>query len=433
MYSSYGGKTEIEAWQSLVHVCRRWRSLVLGSPRRLNLRLFCTPETPAKDTLGVWPALPLIVVGNMALSSGTDNVISALGQGNRVREVFLRGLADWQLEKVLAAMQVPFPELTDLQLSSERETLQVIPDSFLGGSAPRLRYFDLSGIPFPGLPKLLLSADHLAYLWLSNIPHSGYFSPEAMAALLCALSNLKAFSLRFQSPRSHPNLESRSLPPLKRSILPALDEFYFKGVIEYLEDLTTFIGAPQLNTLQISLFNQIDFDCPRLAQFINHSPKLRKLDAGLQFHDMGPRVALPARSRVLEIEILCREPDWQLSSVEQVCNSSLYPLSMVEDLYIVNRYSNLVWKNGIVENTLWLRLLLPFTAVQTLNIAKEFVPDIAAALRELVGARLTEVLPSLQNIYLQAVESLELFQENVGQFIAARQLSGRPINMRVSM
>src|ERR1700679_4039474 len=108
MSPSYWEKTRVEAWQSLVHVCGRWRSLVFRSTRRLNLHLFCTPETPAKDTLDVWPALPLIVRGNMASASGTDNVIAALGQGNRVCEVFLSSLqvADRQLEKVLAAMQV---------------------------------------------------------------------------------------------------------------------------------------------------------------------------------------------------------------------------------------------------------------------------------------------------------------------------------------
>ena len=74
---------EIEAWQLLVHVCRRWRSLVLGSPRRLNLQLYCTCETPARDTLEVWLALPLIVRGYMA----TDNVIAALEQSNRVCQV----------------------------------------------------------------------------------------------------------------------------------------------------------------------------------------------------------------------------------------------------------------------------------------------------------------------------------------------------------
>src|SRR6266852_5443496 len=90
-------KARIEAWQSLVHVCRRWRSVVLGSPRRLNLRLYCTPETPAKNKLDVWPALPIIVEGHMALSPATNNIIEVLGQSNRVSEVILRCLVDWQL------------------------------------------------------------------------------------------------------------------------------------------------------------------------------------------------------------------------------------------------------------------------------------------------------------------------------------------------
>jgi hypothetical protein len=145
-------KTGIEAWQSLVHVCRRWRNVVLGSPRRLNLQLYCTPETPARDTLDVWPALPLIVRGDMTLS-GTDNIMAALGQSNRVCQVYL-ALAGWQLEEVLAAMEVPFPELTELRLLPDGETLPVIPDSFLDGSAPRLRIFEFHGIPFPGLSQL---------------------------------------------------------------------------------------------------------------------------------------------------------------------------------------------------------------------------------------------------------------------------------------
>ena len=181
----------------LVHVCQRWRSLVFRSPRRLNLLLYCTSETPAKDKLDVWPALPLIIRGKMTISSGTDNLIAALGQSNRVCGVSLRYFTRWQLEKVMATMQVSFPKLTLIQLMSHDETLSAIPNSFLGGSAPSLRYFALSGIPFPGLPKLLLSATHLVTLWLTNIPHSGYISPEEMVALLSVLSGLKKLYLEF--------------------------------------------------------------------------------------------------------------------------------------------------------------------------------------------------------------------------------------------
>src|SRR6266849_4629755 len=191
-------KKSIDAWQTRVQVCRRWRTLVLGSPRRLNLRLVCTPDTPARDTLDIWPALPLMVKGNMASTSGTDNIIAALGQSNRVHQVLLWNLVGWQLEQVLAAMQVPFPELTVFWLFSDPHETLVIPDSFLGGSAPRLRIFTLSDILFPALPKLLLSADHLVELHLIRIPHSGYISPEAMVALLSALSSLEYLYLEFQ-------------------------------------------------------------------------------------------------------------------------------------------------------------------------------------------------------------------------------------------
>ena len=54
-------KPRIQEWITLAHVCRRWRTVVFQSPRRLNLRLFCTSETPARDTLDIWPPLPLVI------------------------------------------------------------------------------------------------------------------------------------------------------------------------------------------------------------------------------------------------------------------------------------------------------------------------------------------------------------------------------------
>jgi hypothetical protein len=429
---SLSGKPRVEEWQSLIHVCRRWRNLVFQSPRRLNLRLFCTPKTPARDKLDIWPALPLIVAGNMALSSGTDNVIAGLGQSNRVCEVNL-DLAGSQVEEVLAAMQVPFPELTDLRLFSDDET-PVIPDSFLGGSAPRLRDFTLSGIPFPGLPKLLLSATHLVGLHLPKLPHSGYISPELMVALLSALSSLETLVLKFQSPQSRPDWETRRPPPLKRSVIPALTCFYFKGAIEYLEDLVTFIDVPQLDYFYITFFNPIDFDAPRLAEFVSRTPTLTAGDeARVLFEDSSASVALRARSwtRVLEIGISCGEPDLQLSCVARVCNSSMSPPFTIEDLYIEHEYWEVVWENDAIENTPWLVLLLPFTTVKNLYLCKEFAPGIAAALQELVGAGLTGVLPGLQNIFVEGLGSWGPFQENIGQFAGARRHSGHPIDISV--
>ena len=438
MYPHNGGKTEVEAWQTLVHVCRRWRTLVFESPRRLNLQLYCTPYTPARNKLDVWPALPLIIEGLIDMSSDMDNVIVALKQSNRVRRVLLdfENIRSWQLEEVLASMQVPFPELTDLEFSPLfRTPPPAIPDSFLGGSAPRLRHFELFGIPFPGLPKLLLSTTHLLELRLFNIPHSGYISPEAMATLLSMLPNLRLLFLKFRSPDSHPDWESRSLPPSKRSILPAFRQFHFQGVTEYLEDLVTHIDTPQLDRMHIKFFTPDVFDCPRLAQFINRTLTRRALDkAHMLFDDSSVKVTLQYLTPEIhidnfEIGISCSElePDWQLSFTERVCSSILQPLSTVEVLYIELYYR--LWEDGANENTLWLGLLRPFTAVKNLFLCKELAPHIAGALQELVGGRITEVLPGLQNIFVEGfqVEPWGILQENIAQFIVARQLSGHVI------
>ena len=78
-----------------------------------------------------------------------------------------------------------------------------------------------------------------------------------------------------------------------------------------------------------------------------------------------------------------------------------------------------------------MQLLLPFTTVKNLYLCEEFAPAIAAALQELVGGRITEVLPSLQNIFVEWLEPSGPFQENIGQFVAARQLFDHPIAISV--
>ena len=438
---SYESKRTAEAWQSLVHVCRRWRNIVFGSPRRLNLQLYCTPETPVKDRLDIWPALPLIIAGNMT-SSGMDNVITALGKINRLREVFLSGLDGKGLEKVLTTMQVPFPELTSLRLFSTAagETLPVIPipDSFLGGSAPRLRSFELSGISFPELPKVLMFAINLVHLRLFDIPHSGYISPEAMIALLSALSNLESFQLRFRFTESldFSDEESQRPPPSKHSTLPSLKRLYFQGASGYLEELVAGVDAPRLDCLRITFFNGVDSDsdCPLLAQFINCTPTFRELDeAHVQFHDDTANVTLRSRTSKsgfddLRINIWCNEPDWQLMCIGEVWNSSLHPISKVEDLFLKHEYSELVWDINITEAIYWLELLRRFTAVKNLYLSKEITPCIVIAhrLHQLKGGRMTELLPSLRNIF---VKDLEPSDGLAWRYVSA--VLGRPITISV--
>ena len=360
-------KWKIQSWQSLVHVCRRWRGLVFGSPRRLNLQLCCIPRIYARKSLDVWPALPLLIWGTITGTSA-DYIFADLEHSDRIRQIKLHCRTTFQLEKLYKAMQVPFPELAILALSFRRfSNVPVLPDSFMGGSAPCLRYFSLNAIPFPALPDLLLSTTHLHDLFLYNIPHSGYISPKAMATCLSMLTSLVLFRLEFKSPQSCPNRETRSLPPLTRSVLPAVTKFWFKGVNEYLEDLVSRIDAPQLYRLSISLFNDIHFDTPELNQFISRTPILGAYnEAHLTFYSHEALVRLGSDRSMTQVRILCQVSDWQLSSLAQICNFSLRLLLTMENLYI---YENLDspsdWKDDI-ENTEWLDLLLPFTTEESL-------------------------------------------------------------------
>jgi hypothetical protein len=281
-------KKEIEAWQTLVHVCRRWRSVVFGSPRRLNLQLVCSDKTLVTDKLDIWPAFPLLVQCNDQIEH-VDNVVALL-QRSRLRRIKLRHVPNTDIDKLLAAMQVPFPNLRILRLAwldaRPEETVRVLPDTFLRGSAHRLRHLYLRGIPYPSLPKLLMSATHLVDLNLYDIPHSGYFSPEAMVTALSTLTSLKELVLLFQSPLSRPDRASRHPPPKMHIILPVLTRLFFKGVTEYLDDLVARIDAPQLNNLDITFFNQILFNTPQLIQFISRIPALNALEeAHLIFKD----------------------------------------------------------------------------------------------------------------------------------------------------
>ena len=81
-------KVFVEEWQTLVHVCRRWRSVVFGSPHRLNLRLVCSAKTPARDMLDVWPALPLYIQC-VGMAESVDNIIAVLEHSDRVRHIYL--------------------------------------------------------------------------------------------------------------------------------------------------------------------------------------------------------------------------------------------------------------------------------------------------------------------------------------------------------
>ena len=381
--------------------------------------------------LDVWPPFPLVITSDRYYGDypieNVDNIVAVLKRRNRVCRITITDMSSSHLETVLAVMQEPFPDLTRLTLCPNGVTMAVLPDSFLGGSAPRLRFLELLGIPFSGLPRLLLSATHLTNLRLFGIPRSGYIPPEVMATALSTLTSLEDLGLGFESPLSLPDRESRRLPLLTRIVLPVLTTFGFRGVSEYLDDLVVRIDAPLLKTLDIIFFNQILFDTPQLVQVISRTPALKAPEtAHVMFWDNTVRVRLSSRASDygdLSVRILCQNSDWQVSSLEQVCTSCLPPLSTLEDLYIYETpYRFTKWQDSI-ENSLWLELFQPFTAVKNLYLSEEFKSRIMPSLQEPVWERTAEVLPTLQNLFLEGLDTSGPIQKSSEQFVAARQAS----------
>ena len=390
--------------------------------------------------LNIWPELPIYVMYNdtvTVVEDSTENAMAALKLKGSISRIGLTVKSGSVWEKIAAVMQDPFPILEYLTLEWDFDMIPVISDSFLGGSAPHLRDLSLHGILFPALPNLLLSAaNNLVDLVLGDIPHSGYISPEAMVTYISVLTQLESLSLGFRSPRSCPDKAGRFPPQLTRTLLPALTCLSFKGVTEYLEDFVSRIDVPLLESTHITFFNQLVFDIVHFPNLVCRTKKFTALDQAHVFLDSSSiEIRLSLKSRTidpiwLDLEISCEQVDWQLSALVQVCNLCLAStLPSLECLSIYgDQSSSRHWRDDI-ENTQWLELLGPFAAVKDLYLSKEVALHVASSLKELSKERVTEVLPALQNIFIDGLEPSGLVQEVLHKFVTARgrQVSSLPV------
>ena len=194
-------RTDSDAWQMLAHVCQRWQHLIFAFLDYLNVRLRCSIEKLRGEMMRIWPALPIAVLGSN-VNEDMDDVVVALEQRDRICEISLDLYSGFNLDTVVSTMIVPFPGLKYLSLMAHEVPAPVFPDTFLGGSALRLRSLRLHGIPFPALRNLLLSARSLVDLNLSGISRSRTFLPEAIVNHISELSRLETLSLEFRSHRS---------------------------------------------------------------------------------------------------------------------------------------------------------------------------------------------------------------------------------------
>jgi len=427
-----------DEWHTLVHVCRKWRYVVFAFPRWLRLELRCTNKIPVKKMLDVWPALPIVIDAKITNKwrSGVTNVIAALKGHDLVCRIKFWGVPNWLLKS--AVIKKPFPELTDLALHSNEENAPIIPDLFLGGSAPRLQSLEFRGIPFlfPALGRLLLSATDLSTFRLLNVPISGYISPELIVTALSALTRLQELFINFRSPRSGADREHPPPSLLRRLVLPSLTEFHFKGDSEYLEDIVGRMDAPALDRVAVTFFNQLVFDTPLLRDFFSCTELFQKPDrADVFFTRSSIDFTLSQGEgildrRILEVGISSSVPEWQLSSLAQFLSASLPTLPTLERLSIHADFSfSSQYFPSDMENNQWLELLRPFVNVKDLYISIWVAGRFATALQELTGNTATGVLPALRRVFVDVPSFSATIWDAFAHFITARQFSGHPVTV----
>ena len=339
-------------------------------------------------------------------------------------------------------MRKSFPVLIRLVLScsnvlSLSAPFPVIPQRFLGRSAPSLQHLSLRCISFPRLPTFLLSARNIVTLELEAIPPNGYISPEVMARSLSALTKLTTLSISFfddyfpeDQRRSHPD------PPI-RAIFPALVAFEYGGCNEYLEDFLARIDTPRLNQLGLYYFMR-EIEALQLSRFIQRTEHLSTAQfarAEVTFYNVDVSFNLDCprgNSSQALLALNVNDPPFLEEQVRSM-------VAIVPDGALFSCVDHLYAHGDFVDTTEisasdWLPFFRLFPAVRTLRLYGGVESSFFAALEDTTEDMIPDVFPALHLIWLVKCEdkAKTVYHDPVGSidhFLSLRQLAGRPVTI----
>ncbi|KAI9451047.1 hypothetical protein BJY52DRAFT_131417 [Lactarius psammicola] len=424
-------------WFTLAHVCRSWRHIIFSSPLGLRLRIHCTYGTPVLKNLDCWPPFPLLVnYGGLPMLrppalEDEDNIMAALEQSDRVCSINLTVTSS--LLKRLSTISEPISELEELVLLSQNNLQLTLPGAFWWGH--RLRTLHSTRIAFPSLPQLLSPSQNLVDIQLHEIPGVGYFSPEAFANALCGMTQLETLSLHFLTLRPRRNYVSLPPPQGNRVLLPALTCFKYRGISKYLDCLVARIDAPHLGDIDIKFFSQPTLDASQLGLFINRieswgSPlqaEILSSDGAISITFTRPLAGALTR---LGLEISCKQFDWQLFSISQICDHFSSFIFSVEDLRIKAIEPSSVPDD--MDDEQWLGLIHAFDGAKDLRVTGQLATDMLRALCPADEGHKT-VLPALLNLHVLGPKFMHgPLRDSVESFSTQRRLSDHPVQIYLS-
>ena len=355
------------------------------------------------------------------------NILVALENSDRICSIELLATCSL-LESVSRVMQLPFPALKNLFLWPMDTGTPIVSQGFLGGSAPGLQKFSLSGKSPSALPKFVLSCIDLVDLQLLGMPSPDHIPPEVIVTILSGLPRLEVFDIGFSV---LPPSRSSHLPLHPPSTLPALSKLKFYGSGEYLEDLIARIDAPFLQRLTIHLWRQFA-DVLQLRRLICRTEGLRSPN---QARIIKHRRAISLRFRSTESPIVRYPPstfqfnnlnlslsiyDWKFSSAVQFCLQSVPLASGVKRLIVESTAEQALWTEAIGPAD-WLDLFRPFSAVEELYVCRLLGSPVAFALAGATGE--AEILLALRSVFFEETKESASLKETIKSFLAARSLS----------
>jgi hypothetical protein len=412
-------------WYKLAHVCRLWRNLILESPSRLDLHLFCTVGVPVADMLAHSPPLPLTIsyeVDWVIQPEDESGIFLALSHRDRVRHIYLCHV---NMEKFVRVMDDQFPVLERMYIESLTDV--ALPVTF---QAPNLRHITLVMVSLPiGSPLLTTTPTGLVTLSLRSLEasESAHFTPSYILGL-SLLSQLENLFIGFRPPFSNHDIERQRHQTLNMITLPNLRWFCFSGPSIYLEVLVARIRAPSLNKLHVHLFDQPPFIIPPLLQFVQTSKNLRFTAVQITFGNRGVSLhAVPFKwDTPLLLRISRMRLNQQVASAVEFFRVLSPVLSVVEDLtlsYQDKCRSSSQWHN--VDRSQWCELLGLFTNAKAIHVKDDLACKIfPSGYGELPG----QFLPNLEEIGYSGGRDV---RHSFTIFLKERQLQGRPVSLRL--
>ena len=283
-------------------------------------------------------------------------------------------------------------------------------------------------------------------LQLHEIPNSGYLSPEEFANALSGTPQLRSLTLHLLSfPRRRSYL-SLPPPPGQRIILAALTRLKYQGTSKYLDVFVARIEAPRLRDIEITLFSQPTMDALQLSQFIQRteihaSPTGSRADVEISAHAISisftkglfsnflPELLSQNLFPRLRLQISCKQLDWQLSCMTQICDQISPFLFHVGDLRI--NTAQLPDEQVDVDSEQWVDLLRSFKlgAGERFWVDGKLTADILCALGPANEGN-TAMFLSLRHVHVQMPIAMDGPSWNsVQSFITSRSITGRPVQV----